>query len=301
MTCVAWMSKHLIGIALAFAAVVPASYGFLLIHWANAREEASQQAAKADAEAYTQHSDIAVERRCRPLPAAERYKCTTEEESAANQGRHDAYDLEAQRESAIWMRYTGIATILGTAFGLLGIAGVLATFAEQRKTTRADLRPYVTVRFRSIEREGPKLRVHIRMKNKGKTPAHKLYSGGDAIALTAEQAAEQFALLQQLGGKMPTFGEPSPFTLAVGRGINTSGVSGADFDSETLLKVAHKQLKLYVYGTVYYEDVWGEKHETAYCFTIDLIVKPDPGGNLANWSIGVNPRWELAPFYNNST
>ena len=44
---------------------------------------------------------------------------------------------------AIWTRYMGAAAIIGTAFGLFGVALLLLTFMEQRRTSRAELRAYV--------------------------------------------------------------------------------------------------------------------------------------------------------------
>jgi hypothetical protein len=133
-----WRAQgRLVGIAIAFATTIPSAGAFWLIHAANVEVATSHQEAETSAKTYTDHSDVAKERRCGPLAAADRYKCVIEEESAANQGRHDAYDLEAQQVSAVWTRYTGLAAILGTAFGVLGVTLVLLTFWENKRAADA--------------------------------------------------------------------------------------------------------------------------------------------------------------------
>jgi hypothetical protein len=126
-----------IWLALAFIAAASIGSATWMIREASHREVAYKQFASDSTQADANRARVDEQRSCGPLTAQARAKCDAEEYYAAHQAQHDDADLEAQRTTAIWTKYLGIAGIAGTAFGLIGVALVLLTFMEQRKTSRA--------------------------------------------------------------------------------------------------------------------------------------------------------------------
>lgn len=116
-------------LVLFLAAAVPIGGGIWLYSEATGKQSAAEQQSKSQSQA----GDIEIQRECALLPAKEQPNCANEGRRAANQAKHDIADLEAQRVTAIWTHYMGVAAIVGTAFGLLGIILVMFTFWENRR------------------------------------------------------------------------------------------------------------------------------------------------------------------------
>jgi hypothetical protein len=282
--------------ALAIITAVSVGTAAWMIFDANRSEVAYKQFAKKAADAAAKRSNEDKERSCTPLAAPARAKCEADIDYAAHQAEHDDRDLEAQRTTAIWTRYLGIAGIIGTAFGLLGVALVLFTFREQRKTSRAELRAYISVTLLEMEPQPDDgLIAHIKIMNGGKTPAYKVFQGGDIIVATEDQMLEAMSKHKEL----PRWGSPkASFTLHAGAEINSDVIPlpfpDRKFSRETLMKVVTGELNLYVYGRVAYEDTFGTAHRTSFGFQQKLA--SDAPGHIKSI-----PRSSLAPFNNHST
>ena len=70
----------------------------------------------------------------RRLSPAAKHDCIHEAADTAREGQHDERDLEAQLVTSVWTHYMGLAAIGGTAFGIIGIFLVLATFRETKRS-----------------------------------------------------------------------------------------------------------------------------------------------------------------------
>lgn len=166
--------------ALIVVAAVSIGGAAWMIRDANRSEVAYKQLSKDSAKTDAQRANINKIRDCGPLAPPTRAKCEAEEDYAAHQAQHDDRDLEAQRTTAVWTRNLGIAGIIGTAFGLLGVALVLLTFMDQRRTSRAELRAYVDVSKTVLgEIEGAHF-IEISITNFGQTPATNVCTWADA-------------------------------------------------------------------------------------------------------------------------
>lgn len=122
-----------LAIGIVFAAVIGLGGSTILLSLATQEEASVNKEFQAKASAYANRAKVGIERRCRALPPQSHFQCVREENQAARDGRHNESDLKAQRLTAIWTRYMGIAAIAGTGFGIIGIALILATFRENKR------------------------------------------------------------------------------------------------------------------------------------------------------------------------
>jgi hypothetical protein len=107
------------------------SYG--LLHQASYEQDARREAFD-----YAKHATEKKQHACRIIAKAERKTCLTEAhaeyELDTSRNRHDAADLAAQRQSALWAGITGLTALVGIALSAVGIGLVWITFREQRRT-----------------------------------------------------------------------------------------------------------------------------------------------------------------------
>jgi hypothetical protein len=288
-------------LALLFIAASSIGFAAGMLYKAERSEVSYKQYALNNANADAKRAREYEERNCRPLSPPARDKCVNEQEYAAHQAEHDDRDLEAQRTTAVWTHYLGVAGIVGTAFGLLGVALVLFTFREQRKTSRAQLRAYVGVRIIDLERKpGNKLIANLKLINSGQTPAYHVRHGGDIICTTEEEMRAALSQVKEL----PKHGKlGSMFTLDAHReGFITASPFDAarTFDDPTLWKVAQDEAKLYIYGEVAYEDTFGTTHKTQYCVDQQILyVQPvDLASPVSPFKSGKD---RITSFHNHST
>jgi hypothetical protein len=85
--------------------------------------------------------------RCLRLPPSQAEQCTYEAHNTAAQQAHEQRDLAAQRQSALWTKWMGLAAIVGVLASLVGVALVWFTFRETRKGTRVAQREYGRARI----------------------------------------------------------------------------------------------------------------------------------------------------------
>jgi hypothetical protein len=265
----------LVWVALAIIAAASIGAGAYMIYAANSSEVSYKQFASDSAKADSQRANINKQRSCGPLPTQARAKCEAEEYYSAHQAEHDDRDLEAQRTTAIWTRYLGIAGIVGTAFGLLGVVLVLLTFAEQRKTSRAELRAYVfPEKARLLDGTNPKLRednvgvpaAEVVIKNFGNTPARNVRHCGALILVPmnfAEEPRHHPGLEAYIGSTLA----PGAWQTGI---YALSGAPIEDLDGRFCLShlgvhdIRAGTWALMLYGKILYEDGFGNSRMTEY-------------------------------------
>lgn len=189
--------------SLAAIAVTSIGSAAWMILSANGREASYKQYAKDSANTDAERSRVNVESGCGPLSAQTRAKCEAEEYYSAHQAQHDDADLEAQRTTAVWTSYLGIAGIIGTAFGLLGVVLVLLTFRENKRAADAAHdanRPWAEGEkpndiSMSLTDEGIKLSAYVTVVNHGNSPAlHVLAQGRLAVKNMADDTTPSITL-----------------------------------------------------------------------------------------------------------
>jgi hypothetical protein len=194
---------------------------------------------------------------------------------------------------------TGIATVLLAAITVLlaiiakeqsGIA------AEQSKTSRAQLRAYVLADFAQIDHTdlntSPEVTIYI--KNYGETPARNFFVGFPPLTVirrrdadrllkttTREQHRSQPASHEVIGP-----GAVRPFKA---RYISRRRSNVLRLGRPKMQRLLNGSHAIYIYGVVFYEDVFGVEHESTIRLfsnirtppnTLTTMV-PDDGGNEA--------------------
>lgn len=180
-----------LALGIVFSALLGLGGGFILLNSATQEEALVEQQTNAKTNAYANRAEVAKERRCRGLPAKSQFQCVREENQAARDGRHNEYDLKAQRMTAIWTRYMGIAAIAGTGFGIIGIALILATFHQNRRSADAAHdanRPWIEAKTDKVRlgislEQGGRAEFEVLLTNHGNSPATNVFAFGALVAI----------------------------------------------------------------------------------------------------------------------
>jgi hypothetical protein len=167
---------------------------------------------------------------------------------------------------------TAIATILLTVI----TGGLVVTAYEQSKTSRAQLRAYIMVTEPELIRQnadigehGLKFEGRPGLQNVGSTPANKVFVISRMDIMSMEKANDFSFYIERppISQVLPTiWPTQKKFVSAIMDRI----CSDKEIES---ISVAHRAL-MFVWGTVWYEDVFREKHYTNFCYT-GLLTPPD--------------------------
>lgn len=136
------MSKRHWGIicSIGLTIVLAGLLAYKLIDYTASKQASYEQTAKDNANNYAKRRDIIIHDTCDKIVAADKQAaCINEQRDTARKGKHDEYDLEAQRTTAAWTAAMGIAAIVGMAVGIIGVGLIWITFHETRRTANAAL------------------------------------------------------------------------------------------------------------------------------------------------------------------
>jgi hypothetical protein len=129
-----WRKGLAVGLA-ALAALVLAIFSYVQYRAAEAEQidialQANEQAQIQDDQARRE-----IERGCQNLPGpGERIDCEQQAHQEPDKAKREIRDLEAQQTMALWTRYMGLAAIIGTTVGIIGVGLIFFTFKETRRT-----------------------------------------------------------------------------------------------------------------------------------------------------------------------
>ncbi len=130
--------RYFLAIGLAALLGFGVSGAILLDAW---RSQAHyQQQTDKSAQAARDSGAIHAQRACALVPLAERAECQADEYNDARERERNEYDLQAQLVMATWTRAMGLAALVATLTGIIGVGLVHATFAETRRTADAAFR-----------------------------------------------------------------------------------------------------------------------------------------------------------------
>lgn len=191
---------------------------------------------------------------------------------------------DAARDAANYALWTLLLSVTGT--GLL-----VWTLWETRMTARRELRAYVSVQplGLGINPETGYTQAEIVMKNGGNTPAYNVEHGG--IVFIGDQADAEHEAMKP-GRK--EIGRASPFTLQIGHELNGILPSANPLSKDDLAAIHSGDKTLFLFGFARYEDTFGVKRMTRFCFEVKDISAPSLDGES-------DMKWSTAPFHNDST
>ncbi|MCF2514431.1 hypothetical protein LVY65_05040 [Sphingomonas sp. G124] len=190
-----WSAREVaVAAGIVFAAAVPIGGAIMMVNYANREQISAELEASGNANSYSNRANMAKEDRCLPLATSARAECEAKEDDAARQARHDEYDLAAQRATAIWTRYMGFAAIFGTAFGMLGIVLVLATFRANKRSADAAQdanRPWLHLDIKpgalTISADQVTVNFSLTATNSGKSPAVHVVAFSRLLILSEDE------------------------------------------------------------------------------------------------------------------
>jgi hypothetical protein len=141
------------------------------------------------------------------------------------------------------------------------------------RTIEIGNRAYVSVDKGSLLKElkvGEPVNATVNFVNKGNTPALKVKTRG-SIGFTADQISEP---MQPIPGDV---NDPQSTAVIAKDGAMYAGFEGAvPLDEQGMELFNQKKLRLYIWGVIEYEDMFGKPHKTSFCFTHP----PEPGISL---------------------
>lgn len=169
-------------------------------------------------------------------------------------------------------------------------------FRLLRKTAQRQLRAYVSVNIKTLRLSvsGEGAEAEIELKNGGQTPAYKCCHAGNIVILSDDAAEREFTRTD----RRAELGRASPFTLQID-GTATGSVPAHKFlGNDDLVAFSAGDRSLYVFGVVFYEDTFGKKRHTRFCYRTTGVAPPKilPPGRQAV----VAHQWDMAPFHNDS-
>lgn len=191
---------------------------------------------------------------------------------------------DAARDAANYALWTLLLSVTGT--GLL-----VWTLWETRMTARRELRAYVSVQplGLGINPETGYAQAEIVLKNGGNTPAYNVEHVG--IVFIGNQAAAEHEAMKP-GRK--EIGRASPFTLQIGHELNGILPSANNLTKDDIAAIHSGDKSLFLFGFARYEDTFGVKRMTRFCFEAKDISTPSLDGES-------DMKWSTAPFHNDST
>jgi hypothetical protein len=111
------------------------------------------------------------------IEQAEREQIAFAQHAPASPLQRDTVALGAQTSAAVWTKYAAIAAVLGSAFGVIGVALVLATFRQAKRSADAAHdanRPWLELEVTPGDLwigEDINLELHLTVANHGNSPA----------------------------------------------------------------------------------------------------------------------------------
>lgn len=213
-------------------------------------------------------------------------------------------DLQAQQDMAFWAFCT---FAVGAASIAVGIGGLIALFMSLRQTRQAisldreighaEVRAYLGIDFADQEinlsrEKHPSISFNVT--NRGTSPARKVrYVAGLVVKEFPLPDDQPRIFAPKTGQSVPTF------TVQTGSPIIGTAESIEEFDFKTLSGLlSSPDRRLYVTGTIVYEDVFREERYTDFCFYAVTGV-PIKTGLLAIGSL--SSTWIAAHVLNDAT
>jgi len=201
--------RDFLTIGIVAATLIALLMGAFLIVRANLLEATYEHRADQKAGAYADRANIAIESRCRALPATSQPQCVHEEREAARQGARAERELEAQTVTVIWTKYTDISVILGTSAGIVGLALILATFWQNKRSADAAHdanRPWIEISVEDLElifeSAGGTATAFAILTNHGNSPATNVVARAAWVAIPRMKSSKPGTLLTLISSKL---------------------------------------------------------------------------------------------------
>ncbi|RVD30185.1 hypothetical protein [Mesorhizobium sp. M4B.F.Ca.ET.017.02.2.1] len=221
------------------------------------------------------------------------------------QTKNISADAEAQQDMAYWADWTFKATASGVALSFVGVIFLLWSLMQTRQAISTDrevghsqVRAYVSALPSDVMEFGEGLipSFQFSLKNSGASPAYNLRH----IAILMIHAHPVGRIIGEM--IVPAAGQTTPAsTLTAGAEVTCNGdglrpLTKDEFDAV----LADNGQRLYAFGRVFYDDVFGKSHETKFCVSAVRDLKA-PEVVAGGGRRGFKFNWEFSPFNNEAS
>lgn len=278
-------------IAGALAVGLPIILATFIWH-ASAYHTRSTDDARRHAQDYAESADASIQRACRSAEPAALVECVGKQIAATREDQRAEYDLSAQdrmAEWAFWMMAAAVFTTALTAVALWFIKGTLdatrqavheaqSAVTETSRIGEAQVRAYLSVigmNYTAKPKKAqmlPSPEIELVLNNSGATPAINIahYCG---CGVATHFAARTFECPD-----IVPFTMRLPIMPANATGSRDSWCHGilnrvSEYKTAELLVTQDTKFgnmpRLLIWGSVFYDDVFGASHRSDYAFVVD--------------------------------
>ncbi|MCW2366566.1 hypothetical protein M2341_002013 [Sphingobium sp. B7D2B] len=180
-------------IGLIVTAVVTVAFGAWLWMSTEALQLKIEHHATEAANRYADPRHIGEKGECLSLPLPERAGCVAAVREASYERQRNERDLEAQQIMAAWTRAIGIATVIGSAFGMFGLSLIFVTFRETRRTAQ------VAQENLDAYYESERATLHAVSGQIGNKSGHE----GDVVGIEIENKGRSAGRIIEMGRQYP--------------------------------------------------------------------------------------------------
>lgn len=188
-------------------------------------------------------------------------------------------DLDAQREMAVWARYTTIVSALGLIVSAIGLIALFMSLGQTRKAIKdtreigeKQLRAYISVLPGKMQFNlGMELQVSITSFNKGNTPAKFVREAAYVDVTSSPTVLSEEAIRARIGElelEHKTISSNTDYTFLVSSGINMT--------SSMMNDIMANKKNIIVAGLMQYIDIFDNDRETEFCFVSEFIPVSSP-------------------------
>lgn len=290
-------------VAFGLAVLVPLGIVGLIYREAAVLETFYQHQADEGAHAARYGGPIHAQRACALVPLPERAECQADEINAARERERQERDLQAQLVMSAWTRVMALTALFATMVSIIGVGLVYTTFRETRRGADAARDAVVETRrigeahgraYLSVVRADvridmnnrpeamlPNFKVILHLSNSGATPAinvsyyctagvstwGKIDELPDLSAHPSHEFIANIPAAEQRKLKVTCYG--------VARDWRTVQRRWEKYTDQTPIGEAPVLL---IYGTVFYEDVFGQTFRSQFGFWLEE--QPMPGRDI---------------------
>jgi hypothetical protein len=248
-----------------------ASALFLLVRDLSTVDSAYSHAATDAAVKYQRDAHAYIKERCFAPPGLGEIDCASKADEAAREGQRKEQDLAAQNITAWWTKVMGIAALIGMALSAIGVWLVKTTFDETRKAN--DL-----------------AKLHQRARVQVNLEVGDLKQGFLILALRGENIGGSVALDASVQFSMSEC-PMNPFTPLPDASFEHTVRPGDKAAFSVMTAPVQFPQPFYVGGRASYRDIFGDTHETWFCF---LIEAANPNLPLSAYIKGQSPLARVA-------
>jgi hypothetical protein len=206
-----------------------------------------QQEAANQAKIHRQHAEDRIEGVC--LSPSAQPDCVEETRQTQRESERQEYDLAAQRMSAWWAQVMGVAALIGMGLSAVGVWLVKTTFDETRKGNE-------------IARDHQRGRIVIEIES-----GYGADTGTLVIAIKGHNIGNSVALNCRMGIAESLNCPESLYRGDFGDAPHTIGIE-ATATLATYSSIGGSVVGRYVYGTLTYECIFGETHQSHFCYKL---------------------------------